>query len=114
MTRTKELIKLRKQGMKIGGIACYMPTMRRWVLLRITNMRHPALPIGAGWVYPEHRQCYAHFATEMKTIRALRQKGRGKGKKPFPRKSEKRQMTFKSERQAYIHFLLRADEIKWA
>lgn len=110
----KDVIAMRKAGMKVGAIACYMPKIRKWVLLRISIGTHPGPPrAGTGWIYPDQYLCHAQFAVEHKTIRAVRRKGAGKGKRPYPRTKIIAQMGFKSERQAYMNFLVRGETLAW-
>src|SRR5262245_43638627 len=101
----KEIKKLRAAGMKIGVFACYMPMTRKWVLLKVSHRTH-AIPHRPGWTFPDTYTCVAQFALEETTIRAKRDKGLGKGKRPYPVQRMILQKSFKSERQAYTSFLL--------
>jgi hypothetical protein len=110
----KDVVAMRKAGMKVGAIACYMPKIRKWVLLRISVSVLMGQPIAKpGWVFPAHHVCMAQFAVETKTIRAKRIKGRGKGKRPYPKTKAVVQMGFRSEKQAYTNFLIRGDTLTW-
>src|SRR5512134_2734845 len=110
MKKSTNVDKLRRACITKGIIAIRSPKLSKWILLRVYSVGVPG-HVQGHWKFPGTVRCMAQFAHEEIELRALPRKG---GKRPFPRRREIVQRTFRSEEDAYKTYLLTDEQfMKW-
>ncbi len=85
---------------------------RHWVLCKM-ELHLRSHPSSNGWGYPDYNEYRICIAWVKTTVKAARKPGWGRGKRPYPTQTHQRTALFRSEREAYIKYLMMPENYTW-
>ncbi len=109
----KQDAKEMREALKKKNIfAVRMANHRLWILCK-TEVQEQGHHTSNGWRYPDYYNYKIRTAFTNVTVKAARKQGWGRGKRPYPTQTHQRTAQFRSEREAYIKYLMMPESYIW-